>query len=62
VLIRAASFHHIDRLIGRTILGLKWNWVLEMGGITIVLLASEWRRVGAKASFSQAKRFDRSKV
>jgi hypothetical protein len=44
VLIRAASFHHIDRFIGERILGLKWNWVLEMGGISIVLLSSEWRR------------------
>jgi hypothetical protein len=44
VLIRAASFHHIDQLIGDRILGLKWNWVLEMGGIAIVLFASEWRR------------------
>jgi hypothetical protein len=23
---------------------LKWNWVLEIGGISIVLIASEWRR------------------
>ena len=44
VLIRAASFHHIDRFIGTTFLGLRWNWILEMGGITIVLLASQWRR------------------
>ncbi len=44
VLIRAASFHHIDRFIGERILGLKWNWVLEMGGTSIVLLASELRR------------------
>jgi NADH:ubiquinone oxidoreductase subunit K len=44
VLIRAASFHHVDKLIGQKILGLRWNWVLEMGGITIVLLSSEWRR------------------
>lgn len=46
VLIRAASFHHIDRFIGDRILGLKWNWVLEMGGISIVLIGSEWRRRG----------------
>jgi hypothetical protein len=26
------------------ILGLKWNWVLEMGGISAVVFASEWRR------------------
>ena len=44
VLIRAASFHHIDRFIGGTILGLRWNWVLEMGGISTVIIASEWRR------------------
>jgi hypothetical protein len=44
ILIRAASFHHIDRFIGNRILGLKWNWVLEMGGIAIVLLGSELRR------------------
>jgi hypothetical protein len=44
VLIRAASFHHIDRFIDGRILGFKWNWVLEMGGIVIVLLGSEWRR------------------
>ena len=44
VLIRAASFHHIDRFIGSTVLGFRWNWVLEMGGITVVLLASWWGR------------------
>jgi hypothetical protein len=44
VFIRAASFHHIDRFIDSRILGFKWNWVLEMGGIVIVLLGSEWRR------------------
>jgi hypothetical protein len=44
VLIRAASFHHIDRFIGSTVLGFRWNWVLEMGGISVVLLASWWRQ------------------
>jgi len=44
VLIRAASFHHIDRFIGRTLLGFRWNWIIEMGGITVVILASIWRR------------------
>jgi hypothetical protein len=44
VLIRAASFHHIDRFIGNTVLGARWNWILEMGGICVVLLASKWRR------------------
>jgi hypothetical protein len=40
VLIRAASFHHVDRFINTTIFGVRWNWVLEIGGITIVLLAA----------------------
>ena len=44
VLIRAASFHHIDRFIGRTLLGFRWNWIIEMGGITVVILESIWRR------------------
>jgi len=30
VLIRAASFHHVDRLIGRTVLGFRWNWKREV--------------------------------
>jgi hypothetical protein len=44
VLIRASSFHHIDRFIGETIFGLRWNWVIEIGGISLVLLASYWRQ------------------
>jgi hypothetical protein len=40
VLIRAVSLHDIDRLIGERVLGLKWNWILETGGISIVLLGS----------------------
>lgn len=37
VIIRAASFHHVDRFIGSSILGARWNAVLEIGGIAIVL-------------------------
>ncbi len=44
VLIRAASFHHIDQFIGSTVLGLRWNWLLEIGGISTVIVASELRR------------------
>jgi len=44
VLIRAASFHHIDRFIGQTLLEFRWNWIIEMGGIAVVILASFWRR------------------
>jgi hypothetical protein len=54
VLIRAASFHHVDRFIGQKILGLRWNWVLEMSGISLVLLASQWRQVGIARSVSRS--------
>ena len=33
VVIRAASFHHIDRLIGFQLLGFRLNWLFELGGI-----------------------------
>jgi hypothetical protein len=45
VLIRAASYHHVDRFVGQTIFGLRWNWILEIGGIVLVLLMSQWRQV-----------------
>ena len=50
VLIRAASFHHIDRFIGESILGLRWNWVIEISGISLVLIASQWRQIALSKS------------
>jgi hypothetical protein len=47
VLIRAASFHHVDRFIGTRVLGLRWNWILEIGGILIVMVAAWLRRLQA---------------
>ena len=44
VVIRAASFHHFDRFIGARFLGLKWNWILEICGIALMLIASLQRR------------------
>jgi hypothetical protein len=43
VLMRAASFHHMDRFLGERILGFRLNWILEIGGISLVLVGSEWR-------------------
>jgi hypothetical protein len=45
ILIRAASFEHIDRLIGESILGLRWHWVIEISGISLVLVSSQWRQI-----------------
>ena len=44
MLIRAASFHSIDRFIFSDVIGYRWKWILEMGGISIVLIASHLRR------------------
>ncbi|HXS18267.1 MAG TPA: hypothetical protein VN764_13810 [Polyangiaceae bacterium] len=43
VLIRAASFHHMDLLIRSAILGVRVNWVLELGGISLVALGATMR-------------------
>lgn len=50
VLIRAVSFQHVNSFIfiGRRIFDFRWNWILEMGGIVFVLLASAWRQVHAR--------------
>jgi hypothetical protein len=37
VVVRAASFHHIDRFIHSKWLGLQANWILELGGLAVVL-------------------------
>jgi hypothetical protein len=46
VVIRAASFHHVDQMIGLRIGGLKLNWVLELGGIICIGYAAwkNWKR------------------
>jgi hypothetical protein len=54
VLSRATSFHHIDRFIKTpAIYSLRWNWIIEIGGIAIVLLASRWRAARPASGSSQ---------
>jgi hypothetical protein len=43
ILIRASSFHHVDFLLSSRWAGMKVNWLLEMGGISILIGASQWR-------------------
>lgn len=38
VLVRAAGFHHVDRMIGVEISGLRLNWAFELGGIAVFLV------------------------
>lgn len=46
VLIRAASFHQIDALIGFWLLGVRMNWVLELPGPILVFAVALRRSAG----------------
>jgi hypothetical protein len=39
IFIRATSFHHFDEILGFTLLGAKMNWVIELTGIYLILVA-----------------------
>jgi hypothetical protein len=41
--VRDTSLHQIDYLIHQRIFGLRVNWILDLGGLALVLLASGWR-------------------
>lgn len=43
VVIRAASFHHVDVALKDEVGGFRANWILELGGISIVLAAAWFR-------------------
>ena len=40
ILVRAISFHHFDSFLKIKLVGVKMNWVLELGGILLVGLAA----------------------
>lgn len=48
VVIRAASFHHVDVLISTRVAGLKMNWILELPGPLLVAAVATWRRRNAR--------------
>lgn len=49
VIVRATSFHDMDAWIHTSVAGLQLNWVLELGGITLVAVAAgrRLRKAGA---------------
>jgi hypothetical protein len=55
VVIRAASFHYVDRMLGMSLGGLKVNWILEWSGIACVLLGARmaWRTAPGASSAVQ---------
>ena len=59
VAIRASSFHGMDRLIGHEILpDVRMNAVLELGGISLVLIGAGWRLRDALIRVRQRQRWD----
>jgi hypothetical protein len=40
IVIRAASFHHVDVLLGSELMGVRVNWILELGGIALIALSA----------------------
>lgn len=42
IAVRAAGFHHIDRLIGVTVAGARVNWILELSGLALILGNALW--------------------
>ncbi|PZN92614.1 MAG: hypothetical protein DCF31_15555 [Alphaproteobacteria bacterium] len=49
VLVRVASFHHIDVAMRTPVLGLKLYTVLELAGIAIVIAGAAWPRAARAA-------------
>jgi hypothetical protein len=43
VLIRAASFHHVDAMLKWEVGGFKMNWVLELGAISLIIIGAVGR-------------------
>jgi hypothetical protein len=43
VVVRAASFHHVDILLGSEVLGIRLNWALELPGPMLVALVALYR-------------------
>jgi hypothetical protein len=52
VLIRASSFHHVDQFLGSRVLSLRMNWILELGGIAVILFfgSRRWRELSSGPS------------
>jgi hypothetical protein len=51
VLIRAASFHHVDLFLKYDIGGMKMNWIFELTGIILIAVGA-WRRLRAEKAKS----------
>jgi hypothetical protein len=55
ILVRASSFHHVDLVLGDSLSSFKVNWILELGGIAVVL----W---GARRRIKELRRIRRAQT
>lgn len=44
IVIRASSFHKVDMLLGARILGIKFNWIMEISGIGLIIFNALFAR------------------
>lgn len=44
VIIRGASFHHIDQFVGSSFEGVRFNWILELSPLVLISIAAVRRR------------------
>ncbi len=40
IVVRAVSFHHVDVFLNSAMAGIRMNWLLELGGIFLIALAT----------------------
>ena len=52
ICIRAASFHHVDSFLNAGFFGARFNWIIEIGGITLIALNA----YGAKSAAAFSSR------
>jgi hypothetical protein len=63
VVIRGASFHHVDEILGSSVQGIRYNWLLELTPLTVIAV-SAWRRraVSEPGSGRRSRRRRRSSL
>ena len=54
VLMRAASFHHMDVWVTRDLAGMRSGWWLELAGIIVIALSATGHLRGARASIARS--------
>lgn len=56
VVIRGTSFHHVDQLLGTTVQGIRYNWLLELAPLALITAAATVRIRSADRATRHAAR------